>query len=379
MKYRHTIFSFLLLPQILFCTEKGGTTKSNAQQGKLFSDSYPSQINLDGTINGYRPAFYPDAGIGHFVSVDFLFWQGTVDGFAFAWTFPEAFVTTNGVRGGAIPNGEFHDIDYDWSPGVRLSLGRHLPIDNWDLTVNWTHYKNHCTGNAGINTTIRQSLLALWMPQGFIAGAYNALHARAKWRLNFNTIDLNLGRTSFAVKSLCVNPVLGLRGAFVHQHFQADYTEGLFIFESAQASSVRFVGNNQFNGWGIRPGLETSWHLTKEWSLYANSFISALYGVFSLKENAQLTNNNLANLLNEHDRYYKNAFAIDLALGVKWEVFFTSCKRHLLISAGYEMANWFSQNQLVNFVYVDQAPAFGPYVSGDLGLQGIDISARFDF
>ena len=87
--------------------------------------------------------------------------------------------------------------------------------------------------------------------------------------------------------------------------------------------------------------------------------------------------------LNEYDSYYRNAFAYDIALGLQWEKFFCpnriSKKGHLVISAGYEMHTWFAQNQLVNLVYIDQAPGFGPYLSGDLGLQGVDVSFRYDF
>lgn len=366
--------ALLLLPQLVLGMQKAeSSSKKTACPGE---EQYLSQPNLDGTINGYRPPFYPDSPYQTFVTADLLVWQATVDGFAFAWTYPQ--VLNGNIREVPIPNGKFHDVDYDWAPGIRLGVGYHLPIDHWDLTLNWTGFRNHCTGHASVSSISNNSLIALWMPMGYIAGSYNALHAQAKWRLNYNTLDLSVGRTSFAVKSLVVNPVLGVRAAWIHQHFRADYSNGTFINSTGAVPSVRFAGSNQFNGWGIRPGLETSWHMTKDWSLYANSFISALFGVYTLKEDAYMTSATHGNLLNDYDRYFQNAFAFDMALGVKWEMFCGN-KRHVLVSIGYEISSWFSQNQMTDFIYIDEGPGFGPYLNGDLGLQGIDISARFDF
>lgn len=340
----------------------------------------PIQRNLDGTINGYRPAFYPKEENCSFVTADFLYMQSSVDGFVYAWSFPQVLTNISNVRSNPIPGGTFHEVDYDWAPGFRLALGHHFfGMDHWDLELTWTYFKNHCTDDINDVT----SIIGLWAPMGYLAGSFNAKQASADWRLNFNTLDLTLGRTSFAVKSIVINPFIGFRGAFVHQHFKAEYNNANFTNGTLPGSGVKFIGSNNFNGWGLRPGLETSWMINKTWSVYANTSVSALFGHFGIKENAYLTSSPFERLLNESDSYYRNAFAYDIALGLQWEKFFcpnrVSKKGHLVISAGYEMASWFAQNQMVNLVYIDQGPGFGPYLSGDLGLQGVDVSVRYDF
>ena len=208
-------------------------------------EDLPVQKNLDGTINGYRPAYYPKEESCSFVTADFLYMQSSVDGFAYVWSFPQALAFTETLRTNPIPGGQFQEVDYDWAPGFRLALGHHLPLDHWDLELTWTYFKNNCSGDVSGDT----SNIAIWAPMGYLAGSFNAHSASANWRLNYNTLDLTLGRTSFATKSLVVNPFIGFRGAFIHQHFTAFYQNAAFTNGSLPHTNVSSAASNDFNGW----------------------------------------------------------------------------------------------------------------------------------
>ncbi len=338
--------------------------------------------NDEGQPSGYRPPFFLEPDHGVFFLADLLYLQATVDGLTFAWTFPEdepPISADNLIRSTPIPNGRLHDVDFEWSPGLRLGVGYHSPMDHWDLFLSWTHLKNESTGSVSVPNLTSNSNFGIWMPFGFLAGTYNARDASAKWKFNYNTIDLDLARASFAVKSIVFEPFLGMRGAFIHQSLHAKYQNGAFHDGTSAVPNVSFTGKNLFNGWGIHPGLKTSWHFLRDWSLYANTSASFLYGRFMIQEIAQTTSAPVRDLFSERDRYFNNALGFELGVGLKWEMFLCPDRWHLQFSAGYEMIQWFDQNQLVNFFYIDNAQGMGPYVNGDLGIQGVNVSGRFDF
>ncbi len=46
-------------------------------------------------------------------------------------------------------------------------------------------------------------------------------HALASWRLNFNTLDLSLGRNYFVGRFLSLHPYLGIRAVWIDQNYKS--------------------------------------------------------------------------------------------------------------------------------------------------------------
>jgi len=183
----------------------GGTFKTSpSETSSTTIEPALAVYNPEGLPSGYRPTFFPPSHEGFFFSAEFLYMQATVDGLAYAWSFPEAEPSLGDtlVRSTPIPGGQFHDIDFRWSPGVRLGVGRHFSLDNWEVTAMWTGFESTSRGSATVDNLTSNSLFALWMPFGYIAASYDAEHAAAKYRLNYNVVDLDMGRAAFAVKSI---------------------------------------------------------------------------------------------------------------------------------------------------------------------------------
>lgn len=301
------------------------------------------------------------------------------DGLSYAWTFPEEYTAAVGRidRRGPMPQGESHDIGSSWGPGFRLSTGYRFPKQAWELSLDWTYQHCHAESSTSIQALTAETLIATWFPAAFNAGGFFALHAHANWVLVFNTLDLCLARSSFATKSVEIDPFIAFTGAFIHQSFTTSYEQGRFLNQTVlDAEDVTFSMHNNFDGWGLKPGLRSSWFLTKRWSLYANGAFSFLFGRFATKQHATMPDRSL---IDAHDQFFQNAFAIELTAGTKWGMFFDKQKKYLRFSLGYEMMSWFNQNQLFNYFFVDQAPGAGQPSQGDLGLQGINLSVEIDY
>jgi len=75
---------------------------------------------------------------------------------------------------------------------------------------------------------------------------------------------------------------------------------------------------------------------------------------------------------------------LELGAGLLWEAYFSRGRYHLALTAAYEVLQWFSQNQLLQFsdptkLALSSNGTINQKKDGDLGLHGGTLSARFDF
>ena len=338
------------------------------------------QDNADGSLGGKYPTLFPEEEAAFFLDGEFLYMKADIDGLSYAWTFPEAFpaVPSDLSRRGPIPGGQNQDLKFRWDPGFRLAAGYRFSDTSWELSALWTFYQNHSKGTTSIPSLSNSTLIATWFPSAFFSNEYLALNASAHWTLNFKTVDLCLGRTAFSTRTIAIEPFLAFRGAFIHQRFNTAYTNGgFFNVLGTNPTAVTMKTKNDFDGWGIRPGVNSTWYVAKNISFYANGALSLLFGRYTINQRGSTASSPFQSLMTVHDSYYQNAFEIDCGAGLKWEKF-ANCY-HIAFSVGYEMMSWFDQNQLFNYFFLDRLPGAGQPAQGDLGIQGLNGSVHFDF
>ena len=341
-------------------------------------------VGIFAAVGEKVPSTFP-ANYGYgFVGAEFLYMAADQDGLSYAWTFPEIYPAAIGHynRQGPLPNGTSHDVDFSWNPGFRLLAGYRFEAQSWEASLIWTYYQSHSQSSASISSLATDTLIATWFPAGFRMAAFVAEDASLSWTLHFNTLDLCLARSSFATSRVSIDPYMAFTGAFIHQQVKSSYNNGSFLNQTgggAGAENVSMSMQNNFDGWGLKPGVRTNWFLNKQWSLYANGAASLLCGRFATEQKGVMSGAADLELLDAEDSFFQNAYAMELAVGAKWAMFFNSQKRRLSVSVGYEMMSWFDQNQLFNYFFIDQAPGAGQPSQGDLGLQGINASMQVDF
>src|SRR3972149_2227392 len=316
-----------------------------------------------GRTANYHPKAY---GEGFFVTGDFLWWQEDQDGLEYAvvtdvYTGPESVYN----------HGRVKEIGFEWGPGFRVGLGYNLPWDGWDLYANWTHF--HKDSHSHVSAPSDKNVSPVW--SAYLNTPKNrASEASAHYGLTYNILDLELGRNFFASHSLSLRPFIGIRGAWIDQDVRYKYEDLEVVFPS-QGKDLHNKLNNDFNAGGFRAGFNTTWHFTRNWGIFGNISAALMYGEFhvSQKIKGPLLSGLIEELIDQKEEIDLVRGNLELGAGLLWEAYFSKGRYHLALTAAYEVLQWFSQNQLIQFFdmqSINSAGFVNQKKDGDLGLHG---------
>ncbi len=307
--------------------------------------------------------FQVEDGWNIFLNGEFLWWVAQEDDLFYVQGGSEGTTIANPPDGSVNYEGHLKKIDPHWKPGFRAGIGGNMPYDEWDIFLSWTYYHSHAQDFA------HGSLIALWAHPDVI-GATPVHSAKASWHLNYNLLDLELGRSFWVGKHLSIRPFFGGRAAWIDQALKIRYR-----FNIAPEITTKTRVENDFEGGGIRAGLDTRFALLHGWSFYGLASFSLLYGHFDcdfhLKENHIL-------VAKSDDDFHNGISNSQLAFGIRWDTYFSRLRYHLGLYAGWEQNIWFGINKMNRF---DQNLQMGSLEknNGNLSLQGGTFGARFDF
>ena len=339
-----------------------------------------------GFRNADRPAVIIDA--------EFLWWYGEISNLSYAikrevrLTGSETAPTQTAI----VPIRK-EEFDWDWNPGVRIGLGVITSLDGWDVYANWTYYhtsERESETLAPVDAVARgtpgtQMFTSPWFIQPN-SQAYNAISAR--WGLDFNRVDLELGRNFWVSDELSVRPMAGVTGFWADLDFKVHANRLQMI--GIGASTERSDFNQDSWGAGLLAGLSSAWHLTRHFSLYGYLEMALTYGKQSIKRNASInTVDQLGNPTLQYattlrdDRYYLQPF-IDLGMGIRFENTFDSVRA--MLDAGWEFHSLLKFNQLFRgtrgrLSENDNSITHSDYPStnGNLSLSGFVLKGRLEF
>ncbi len=280
-----------------------------------------------------------------------------------------------------------------WDPGFRVGLGFTFSHkDFWDLTAVWTHFQTEQSDhksfqNFNLQTLEGQALIPYW--GGALLGSF-ADRASAKWNLAYNVYDLSLGRSYFIAKTVSIHPLIGLRGATIHQNYHAKYN-ALLTASPTLSLPTSFHAENRFWGVGVHAAADLEWHCSSSFSILGQIGGSLLYADFHVKEKGRTfigssgpgVATTTPTSFNEH--LTTGAPNLEAMLGVQWEMFFHQDRWRLAISLGYDWSQWYSQNRMTRLdamnnqatrvVTVDHFD----HENGTLTLQGANLQICWDF
>lgn len=360
------------------------------------------------------------------VQASFIYWQADSDGFDVG---VNQNIEIDGL-GTTIVDGTATDIvlnlddslkdrgfDFKWDPGFKLGLGVVFgDKDEWELLLNWTWLQSkansHSTGTQGtvdivtfLNTLAAggtanlESVIPSWSPL-LLAGP--SQKTDGKWRMHYNTVDLELGRNFFLGKTLALRPHIGLRGAWINQQSKVIYNSILNQLSSATSGTITiggpsaipstFKAESKFEGVGLRGGADMYWNFTNHFCVFGKVSGAILYGYYEVEESINnsvnfggssiilplppITINGTTTL---KDRFHRTRTNLEAALGLQWHTDFWEDKTHLFVSFSYEVNEWFQQNELRSIDWNVFAFLKSQRQPGDLGLHGITFDVRFDF
>lgn len=310
------------------------------------------QMQMDN--NGSYKEITPNAGprvtdgVDVSVTADFIYWYAEQDGLGYAMT---------GAGAGAA-SGKVYQPTGQWSPGFKVGLGLALGHDGWDTNLEYTWFQ------ASESSSITSAgLLAMWDAHTQALPTITA--ASSSTNFHFNVLDWELGRNFYISQNLTLRPHTGLKGSWQTMNYGVSYTNSATV-------SDNMSNNQKYWAVGLRSGLDTAWHFTKEWSIFGDIAFSALWSNFKVtRQDSTTTSGVVATTLNTKSTINTVKPVLEMALGLRWETWFSDNDYHFMIQAGWEDQLWSSMNQVL---HLNEQSAHG-----DLGLQGLTVKVRFDF
>lgn len=313
------------------------------------------------------------------IDASFIYWQPSQDNMEVAFNQTSSLlanpVTTTG------PVGSYAQQSFDYTPGFKVGLGWAFDYhDNWDMAAEYTWLHSNTT-NSGAQTTGGTGYLRTWgIPQSTIDGgtqAYNSFSSN--WRVNFDIVDLNMGRWYYVGTDLTFRTFVGLRGAWIRQNHNVTYTNNGTVANTGVilTNSV----SDRLQSWAVGPevGLSTKWMLGEGFRIYGNAEADLLYTDYTRISHSETsttpsigwapnTSNNHLGTVRPH---------MDLELGFGWGSYFDNNNWYIDLAAGYDFQVFFAQNMFSHPVSSIQVA--NKINAGNLYLQGLTITARVDF
>lgn len=313
-------------------------------------------------------------GADVFLTADFIYWKAHQDGLEYA---ESGITTTPLVLNPSLTRGTVASASSRWEPGFKVGLGLEFEHDGWDLFAQytWLDPQSHhdSTYDPAGPSGLFPLLGATTTNAGISTAAAALTDATATWKMNYNVVDLELGRNFFVSRYMTLRPHFGLKSAWINQRFNVDQ-------DFASTQFVAFISeaiNHKQSSWGIgiRAGLDPVWHFARSWGLYGNFAFSALYSYFKDKVTDTLYTGvgqtGIASVYETTQRSFHDVTPIlELGLGLTYMDWFYDEAYMLEVRAGWEEQVWFQTNQFVS--------SLNPR-TGNLTTQGFTLKVGFHF
>jgi hypothetical protein len=354
------------------------TTLACGSMASLVADQAANKGSTNGngsTAQSYviTPSAQPvvEGDCDFFVTADFIWWKPNQEGSSVAFTGFSPDGTTNAS------NGHVLNPHYQFEPGFKLGVGTTMKHDTWDLYLNWTWLRSEDTkshhntkSSESVFTDLRFSDTGSNEPR-----IWAVQEAETRWNMHFNVIDLELGRNFWISKYLTLRPHFGLKTAWIHQNqsteFEGVADTGIASLTSVAEAEVKM--HQHYWGLGIRTGLNTSWHFDRNWSIYGDFALAALWTDYdnSRKDEFETTQGGteLVTYRGKSDLHTIEP-VLEIGLGLMYQTWWHNDDYQFTIAAGWEEQVWFNHNQNINI---------SSHRNGNFTLQGLTVKVGFEF
>ncbi len=295
-----------------------------------------------------------------FATASFLYWYANQDAMGLAYPYPADSSDYSPTGGTAVIQ------EFSYNPGFKVGLGADFDHDNWVgfVEYTWFHQQTKTENiNAGAGNMFSMS--------DWFYNLYDVTSFSSKWRSNLDILDATLSRPFYQGRSLTVLPFGGLRGAWIRQNLRMD------------ASSVLLgdvQSHNKSNSWAVGPraGMQAHWLIGSGFRIEGDAAGSLLYTRFTNVGHRQDsgTGGDIDTLYMPDDLNTVNP-TFDMGLGLGWGSYFDRQSYHFDLLANYDFNVFFGQNVMRTLVNTDNA--YAEAATGSLYLQGLTVTARFDF
>lgn len=353
------ITPFLLaLPVLAFCDDA------------KIPESYEQRLQTleDKLERGYNSPFVSSRGI--YFSADALYMTAKETGLAYALKVDSPIVL--------YPNRLSYDVkqlQFDWDFGFRVAMGYDFQRDGWDVGLSWSHFFTRAEDHGTI--TANEGLIPIWSSPNFITFSQTASSADADWKLNYDQVDLALGRGYYVGKYFVLRPSIAGSALWIDQHYDLKYArQGQF--PGTDHTKLK----NRFEGIGLNAGIDLLFTFRGGWSIYGKGSLGLYSGSFHLKSHEVFTTiDGESEKIQNRRNLHIGSPACAMAMGFRWEHPFSKERYSFSVKLLWENLFFFGQNQLYRFVTPSDSGISGNFIAnqGDLAFQGGSFSLMLGF
>ncbi|MDR3492156.1 MAG: Lpg1974 family pore-forming outer membrane protein [Gammaproteobacteria bacterium] len=253
--------------------------------------------------------------------------------------------------GTANPSVKLLDAPFNWNTGFRIGVG-YKNLNQSDSVVYYTGYHTQATNQISAPGQVYSPYLGNFF-QNNTNGKDNGPFydaASVRWKINYNTLDFELGRTFKIDNILTLRPFLGLKGAIINQNIYTNWQGPNTLSSKVPVPITTFTSatenlSNYFSGIGPAFGLNTTWpvHQFTQGSVNLIGDFSAalLWGLWRYKDIYQTDGSSSVNVTGNT---VNGAAPMTKAfVGLEWMGSFS--KADVNVRLGYEGQVWFDQLQ----------------------------------
>ncbi len=320
-----------------------------------------------------------------YATLSFIYWRASADYLTYGYL-NNSFSSDPDSVDNFILKGKALEPDFKYKPGFKVGLGYKLHRDRWDLYAEYTrfHQTTHTFKRVAPGG---QNLVPAWLTfveAAFIGEEFQS--CSSNWTTNFDILDLELGRSYFCGRHFTLRPSVGLRALWLNQKYNLTYVTLLMenIAKSDNKSDSfgigpRFALDGRWNFYdGLRIVGDVGLSLLNVWDRASSHHHVPLFETFGLTTDETYANK-------EHLSTLKPI--LDLSLGLGWGRSFNRDRCAIDLQLTYDYAYFWDQGS----IQIGHPPLVvpgGPFQvvvgdassgSGNLSLQGLTATVRFDF
>jgi len=270
---------------------------------------------------------------------------------------------------------------FEYTSGFRVALGYEFPCTSYDIKFAWTRI--HPRTTAKFESPDPKMFIAIPFSSLTDSDVPHAGSVVSRWHLNYDMLDLDLGREYALCNCFTFRPHIGLKGGWINQTQKMqvnDITLGQSpVIDITQGTAHR---RNDFNGIGPSIGVDMRFALGSQFGVFGGVSGALLYGQFDLMNKIFIadTLNNYYELsgpktINLESSEYFVSPTVQVLLGGDWATCF--CEKYWIrLGVAYEVLYWWDQmksNNSINQTLFVNSP------SGNLMMHGLTVQASFEF
>jgi hypothetical protein len=282
------------------------TTDIDVPSTGQFSTTLPGEACCASSECGQRK-------LGFIAYADYLNWDAGVKGLGFASVARAPLDSPPDVLA-------TQSLDFGNSNGVRVGLGYRF-ANNWDVTWNYTHFRNQTSAAALTSGLMDTALLA--SHSVFNSTPMSSIHADASLAMRIHDFEANY--YACLDEAVSFRMFGGLRLAEIDQGFETAY----MVVATAREGQISLP--SQMDAAGGRLGAEISRRSESGFRIFARGGISYLSADFHTRQRETFSNQTVIDLEQTTTRFVS---VLEGAAGVGWQ------RGPLEVDVGYEMNDW---------------------------------------